>query len=92
MEPLPPLIAPLMSAKDFLQYAAIVGVVVAALKVAFAVARFFIELSNGVRQLTEAVEKLTGRFDQHTEHVDARLAEMGERVAGLESWREAEAG
>lgn len=56
-------------------------------KAAWAVAQFFIGLSEGLKSLTHAVQQLTNRFDAHTAVVTDDLADVRERVSALESWR-----
>lgn len=72
------------------QVATIVGIAVGTLtlgKAAWAVAHFFIGLSEGLKSLTNAVQQLTNRFDAHTQVMTDDLADVRERVAALESWR-----
>ncbi len=69
------------------QVATIIGIAVAGISVAkagFAVARFFADLAANLRALTEAVKALTQRLDEHR----SEFADLRERVASLESWRE----
>jgi hypothetical protein len=51
------------------------------------VAQFFSGLSEGLKGLTTAVTTLTRQFEEHTQIVGSDLADVRERVAGLESWR-----
>ena len=72
------------------QIATIVGVAVGTLtigKAAWSVAEFFVGLSEGLKSLTNAVQHLTDRFDNHTQVITDDLADVRERVASLESWR-----
>lgn len=68
------------------------GGTLAVMKVGWAVAGFFIGLSQGLKNLTEAVEKLAKRFDDHTHLVTDDITKVrheigviGERVAALEA-------
>lgn len=72
--------------------AAAVGILVGSVTLAkalWAIAQFFVGLSKGLENLTSAVRALTKRFDDHTKIVTNDLSDVRERVAALESWREA---
>lgn len=72
------------------QLATALGIAVALvslIRAGWAVAQFFSGLSEGLNSLTKAVTTLTDRFDEHTQVVGSDLADVRERVAGLESWR-----
>lgn len=73
---------------DFLQLCAVLAALFGAGKVLFAIARFFIELSNSVKTLTRTFEKFTQRFDAHAALVTADIADVRERTVALESWRQ----
>ena len=75
------------------EIAGLLGIIVAVVaigKAGWAVAQFFVGLSEGLKNLTAAVTTLAERFDDHAQVVQDDLSDMRERVAGLESWRESE--
>lgn len=65
----------------------LIGGTLAVMKVGWAIAGFFIGLSEGLKNLTKAVTALTERFDEHARDITDGLSDVRERVAALESWR-----
>lgn len=76
-----------VEAKDIATVVAIFVGTITVGKAMWAIAEFFIGLQKGMKQLTDSVEKLTERFDEHHAHVTEGLADVRERLSGLESWR-----
>lgn len=77
-----------MNAREILEFLGIAGALFGAAKAAFAIARFFIELASSVRALTDSVQGLTQKFDDHASLVTSDMTTLRERVSALESWRE----
>jgi hypothetical protein len=70
---------------ESVQLLAICGGVMAAMKVGWAIAEFFIGLAQGLKNLTTAVTALTERFDAHTGLITEDISDLRERVVKLET-------
>lgn len=75
--------------ESLLKLLALIGGVIAVLKVGWAIAQFFVGLAKGLESLTAAVKALTDRFDEHARDITDGLSDVRERVVKLETWREA---